>query len=99
MISRRTSFRIRSESSPKTDRLKQVPSSSGLAENPLRSDCWQKSCGTLRTFVGLTDVAIFGCHLKDKGNKVAQRLRPRKGAPEVPLRNLRLSNRLKQIFW
>jgi hypothetical protein len=28
--------------------------SSGIAENPLRPGSWQKSCGTLRTFVGLT---------------------------------------------
>src|SRR5271166_3384466 len=28
--------------------------SSGIAANPLRTDCWQESCGTLRTFVGLT---------------------------------------------
>src|SRR6516225_7555000 len=55
MISRRISFRIRSESSPKTDRLNQVPfGSSGIAENPLRPGSWQESCGTLRTFVGLT---------------------------------------------
>ena len=28
--------------------------SSGIAENPLRPGSWQESCGTLRTFVGLT---------------------------------------------
>src|SRR4029077_6356491 len=55
MISRRTSFRIQSESSPKTDRLNQVPfGSSGIAANPLRPGSWQESCGTLRTFVVLT---------------------------------------------
>ena len=43
---------------PKTDRLNQVPSwefrNAGIAENPLRPGSWQESCGTLRTFVGLT---------------------------------------------
>src|SRR4029077_12727639 len=32
----------------------------GIAENPLRPDCWQKSCGTLRTFVGLTPLGKCG---------------------------------------
>ena len=42
---------------PKTDRLNQVPfGSSGIAENPLRPGSWQESCGTLRTFVGLTPI-------------------------------------------
>jgi hypothetical protein len=38
-------------------RLNQVPfGSSGIAENPLRPGSWQESCGTLRTFVGLTRI-------------------------------------------
>ena len=37
-----------------TDQNRSRLGSSGIAENPLRPDCWQKSCGTLRTFVGLT---------------------------------------------
>src|SRR6516162_9261758 len=44
---------------PKTDRLNQVPfGSSGIAENPLRPGSWQESCGTLRTFVGLTPMSV-----------------------------------------
>jgi hypothetical protein len=39
-----------------TDYNRSRHGSSGLAENPSRPDCWQKSCGTLRTFVGLTHI-------------------------------------------
>src|SRR5271166_4498573 len=37
--------------------------SSGIAENPLRPGSWQESCGTLRTFVGLTPVIAPDCVL------------------------------------
>ncbi len=37
-----------------TDETKSRLGSSGIAENPLRPGSWQESCGTLRTFVGLT---------------------------------------------
>ena len=44
---------------PKTDRLNQVPSwEFWNRRNPLRSGSWQESCGTLRTFVGLTRFGV-----------------------------------------
>ena len=42
-----------------TDKTRSRLGSSGIAENPLRHGSWQESCGTLRTFVGLTPKAIM----------------------------------------
>jgi hypothetical protein len=43
-----------------TDKTRSRLGSSGIAENPLRHGSWQESCGTLRTFVGLTPITSLG---------------------------------------